>query len=1008
MTNASGEERAPWWNTTPEGAEIAVALVKIDRVGSTKEWADLDEEAVVARRRRYYEGIEEVARTFGAVEPISWQGDGAMLFLRRDDESPASTAFSCAEALWERTKLDLGMDVRIACHAAVVKWTRDTGKLASHDIDLCGHLEHAAPPGAIGVSEDVALFLPSLETRSKGRIALAGVTTRDRMPVYLFPPSAVSAIDPQRIQPAHDLYVWEKLRVYASGPEVAKLQYVGFRLRKAEPPRLDIASVFELPLVQRRIRGGAGGPPPGFEGLGTIPWSTFSPGLPVVGGPPADFAPIFRSARCLVVLGAPGGGKTTLLRWLAATAARGALAIREALGFSERLLPVPISVGRLAEVRREMGASAPTIEVIARYLNGRNVGDPARLVAGFNSVLERGEALVLLDGLDEVRGDERDGTRRWLETFVAAYPRNRFVVTSRMIGYLGFAAGNTTEIELSPFSDPQVERYVHAFLRAYHAWELGRPDDVEADGKARELLAALQADVRLAALARNPFLLSAIALVHRAESRLPRHRVQLYEIFAQALCETWGHARRLVSEGTKQPELRYEEEALPILGTLALRMHEEHPTGVAPEEFVVGTLAQALVAEGRTTPDHARKAAREFLRIAGEEVQILTPRGPESWGFLHLTFQEFFVAAGLHAKEDFQRVALEKMFSRRWREILRLGMGYLALVQKRQAAARQFIDRILAVRRTGDESFLTDVLHLEIPLAIELAEEAGDVVADAQKNDLAARLADWLLRGPWAPTLRRATFGEEMTIPLSHALRSRLGNEPTPGRLVLQILRFGIDREDPRHEIRSKIRDWPDFFEATLAYQMMASVFSGEVRKYLADELETTTDLRYAAMLLCALRSLDAQILPPERWAKWADRANMILTTAGVCARYGADLTTRDISILVGMRRETAASDIDEDAIFTPEKYERLMHKGHDLLAALCADTLERGGDSACEEALRAATAGAHADMAWMALARLGFKDAVKPLLALLDAGVEPRKRDAIRWALFDYADLIE
>src|SRR5262249_2082447 len=144
-----------------------------------------------------------------------------------------------------------------------------------------------------------------------------------------------------------------------------------------------------------------------------------------------------------------------------------------------------------------------------------------------------------------------------------------------------------------------------------------------------------------------PFLLSAFALVHRAEGRLPRHRVQAYELFARALCETWAEARRLVAGEPASKTIAYEEEALPILGELALAMHRRYPAGAAPEAFVVEALAKALGERRDVSSEEAHRAARAFLDRAGHEVQLLLQRGAGEWGFLHLTFQEFFTAAGL-------------------------------------------------------------------------------------------------------------------------------------------------------------------------------------------------------------------------------------------------------------------------------------------------------------------------------------------------------------------------
>ena len=738
------------WQAQPEGIPLSLGLVHIDRKGSTAEWAELPPDEIERRTERYYKGVEYVARAADAAKPLNWQGDGVMLFIPEGDAPAPLRAFRAAKDLWQRVRVDMNLPVRIAVHWGIVPWCADTGKIRAQAIDLCGHLQAAAPVNGIAVSEDVFLALPEAERRELGPL---GVTARDGMPAHVYPASTAAHRDESAFTPSPDLSLWEAIRAYVRGSEVSKLRYVGFPLARKEPPALDILDVF-VPLDVER-RGGASvserlvADRPEAEQEARATRS-------------APFIKAFAQRRGLIVLGEPGSGKTTLLRWLAVVAAGGRYTLWRQTGLGERLLPLPVSVGRLAEIRRSLGGTASVPDALAATFHDRSVGERKELLAFLRARLEAGECLVLLDGLDEVKASDRQAIRGWLESFAAAFPRNRFVASSRRVGYPGFLLPDAEEVALQPFEDEQVRRYVQAFSRAYRRWETREDDAAAADRQAESLLDALEANPRLRALARNPFLLSGMALIHRAERRLPRHRVQFLEAAARCLCDAWGQARRLVM-AAEAPDIPYEEEALPILGGLALEMHKHYPAGHAPRAFVVDTLTAILGEQKGIGGQEARRAAAEFLRRAGEDVQVFLERGPDEWGFLHLTFQEFFAAAGLHAQERFEAFALEHCFDPRWEEVVRLGVGYMAIIQKRPKAARRFIERVREARCEA-LPWVTDELRLQVPLAVLLAAEAGDALPPALQQQVAEDFVAWSFQfpGEFAARVRSETSLTEL------------------------------------------------------------------------------------------------------------------------------------------------------------------------------------------------------------------------------------------------------
>lgn len=698
---------------------VARRPVRVPVVLLACSFAAVPDAAAQVARARLVSGVERIGAALKAVEPIVWEDDRAWLtFGDADPHERTGQAWRAAVELWQRCAIDLDLSARIAL--ALV--AHGPGELSAEGstarMDLVALIENA-PDRAVVVSEEAALALGQDE---RANLAVLSATTPNGASIYAFPADAKGA---HPISVLDQLSLWSVFQDNAQSSEIREVRYVGFRLPRRAPPALELLEVFVEP----------------------------SAAEPHHDDHPALFAKELHhwlaSHRHLVVLGEPGAGKTTLLRWLALVAALGQWPVLT--GEVGPRLPLLVSVGRLAEIMTSASGGAgergPEQTLAAYFVSetGETQGALARFLA---RQLAHGRCALLLDGLDEVRSEHRRAVEAWLAELGMRWPENVFIATSRFVGYSGLRLPDDARVvQLAPFGARARVAYVHAFCRAYVRWESGEDRPAEADAQANALLSAIDASDRLAMLAQNPFMLSALALIHRAEGRLPRHRVQAYEMFLRALCETWAEARKLVPVPVDAPALAYEEEAIPILGALALAMHEEHPRGVAPRDFVRRAIASALRARDDIDEAVALAATDAFLERAAGEVQVLLERGADQWGFLHLTFQEFFVAAGLHANEQFDEMATRHLLEPRWEEVIRLGAGYLSLVQKRPVATQRFVEKVLAWKAPAPWTSAVESLGRHIGMAALIAMEAGDALPPRTQHEVAKAFAGWLCEG---------------------------------------------------------------------------------------------------------------------------------------------------------------------------------------------------------------------------------------------------------------------
>ena len=241
-------------------------------------------------------------------------------------------------------------------------------------------------------------------------------------------------------------------------------------------------------------------------------------------------------SKCLAVIGAPGTGKTTLLKHLALDTSRSRRR-------NVRDLPVLVYLRDHAEAVTR-GEILTLADMVRASVGTLDVPEPQ---GWLEAQLKHGRCLVLLDGLDEVPTEiDRRMLSRWLENQVERYAANHFVLTSRPHGYASAPLNRARVLRVRRFTGDQISKFVHQWYAATERWDadvLNPPGTVPARARLRadDLLERLGARPMLHELASNPLLLTMIANVHRYRGVLPGSRAELYEQICEVLL--WGRAK---------------------------------------------------------------------------------------------------------------------------------------------------------------------------------------------------------------------------------------------------------------------------------------------------------------------------------------------------------------------------------------------------------------------------------------------------------------------------------
>ena len=413
--------------------------------------------------------------------------------------------------------------------------------------------------------------------------------------------------------------------------DTAFIEIRGLRLNVAEAPRFPINDLY-IPLIDEM---GSGREMEGGRARRTLEESL--------------------AETRLVILGDPGSGKTTFLRRIA-NAACGAR-----LADASKPFPILLRISELCEfVERHERKDAPALVPLLLAQQTRDLAVPLD-EDFFQRQLTRGPCLLLVDGLDEAPNEEaRENVSRLIEKAARAWPNCRFAVTTRPKAY-------EEEVILADFHPARIgplePEAVRTFLERW-AGALIAENPERAKRHARELIEAVESRAEIRRIASNPVMLTALAVLHWNEKRMPEQRADLYDSILM-----WLARSRKRRPGRLSPE-----DCIKVLQELAGAM-QGHPEGrqvQAPRDWAADSL------KSQFQGDAARALA--FLKEEETDSGIVVSRGADV-KFWHLTFQEFLAARLLASMNDDERRCLlfaeGRAWLPEWREVVLLLAGIL-------------------------------------------------------------------------------------------------------------------------------------------------------------------------------------------------------------------------------------------------------------------------------------------------------------------------------------------
>ena len=458
-------------------------------------------------------------------------------------------------------------------------------------------------------------------------------------------------------------------------------------------------------------------------------------------GKPQKFDEAFREGRHdrLVVLGAPGSGKSSLVKYLALAFAQNQF--KDWLKMDAVYFPVIIEIRSFeAKLNKTQNTGYNIYDFLYDFIRSDyQVSLPDGF---FEKYLNSGKALLLFDGLDEVAEESRRiEIKDNIHAFINMLPGDsRVIITSRIAGYnrTRFSVEDYGHFTLLDFDDGEINE----FNSKWYASRL--ENQAEAQQMSKDLSDTLEQKPQIRALAHNPLMLTIIGVIRRYETQLPEDRLTLYEKASVSLLYTWDNVKQIINRKFTPEHKKH------FLRKVGFTLQQQERGDSSGTTMPKHDLTQILIPEFIRIFDcneiEALENVKEFIENVRTRSGLVVELSPGQYGFVHKTFQEYFAACymaedyieklDIQVMKDYVRQYINNPF---WQEAL-----LLALRSMKIPHTKEVLDYILnELNSYGAQDILQTDRYFVVKFLAEQAKWLGD--DDFVKEQINVFL-DWSLQ----------------------------------------------------------------------------------------------------------------------------------------------------------------------------------------------------------------------------------------------------------------------